>query len=117
MWDNRKMARLIELERRIASNLRRPLPVTDFELFIEKINLEMQLDFEMNSRNEEDLLNSFNSLVDISATTNFFVDISAITLGDPATTITLTSEEGWYNDISDSRRLLRTNSLDLHQSG
>lgn len=98
------MARLIELERRIASNLRRPLPVMDLELFIEKINLEMQLDFEMNSRNEEDLLNSF-------------VDISAITLGDPATTITLTSEEGWYNDISDSRRLLRTNSLDLHQSG
>lgn len=117
MWDNRKMARLIELERRIASNLRRHLPVTDFELFIEKIDLEMELDCEMNPRNEEDFLNSFKSLVDISATTNSFVDIRATTLGDPATTITLTSEEGWYNDISDSRRLLRTNSLDLHQSG
>jgi hypothetical protein len=114
------MARLIELERKFAFNLHRSLPVTDFELLIEKIDLEMQLDCEMNPRKEEDFLNSFNSLVDISATTNSFVDISAITLGDPTTyepIITLTSEEGWYNDISDSRRLLRTNSLDLHQSG
>lgn len=103
MWDNRKMARLIELERKIDSNLRRSLPVT-FGLLMEKFNLEMQLDYEMNPKNEEVFLNSF-------------IDISAITLSNPTTyepVITLTSEEGWYNDISDSRRLLRTNSLGLH---
>ena len=102
MWDNRKMARLIELERKIDSNLRRPLPVTDFGLFLEVFNLRMQLDYEMNPRNEEDFLNSF-------------VNICDITVADPATNeIMLSSEEGWYNDISDSRRLLRTNSLGLH---
>ncbi len=104
MWDNRKMARLIELERKIDSNLHRSLPVTDFELLMEKISLETQLDYEINPRKAEDFLDSF-------------VDISAITLGSSTTyepIITLTSEEGWYNDISDSRRLLRTNSLGLH---
>lgn len=84
MWDNRKMARLIELERKIDSNLRRPLPVTDFGLLMEKFSLEVQLDYEMNPRKAEDFLDSF-------------VDTSAITLSNPATyepIITLTSEEG-----------------------
>jgi len=77
------MARLIELERKIDSNLRRSLPVT-FGLLMEKFDLEVQLDYEMNPRKAEDFLDSF-------------VDISAITLSNPTTyepIITLTSEEG-----------------------